>query len=102
MTCFMLAGMVVSSLGGKSMERSKLMERNDVSDLVWEIEPHLAGQPPSVQGAALADLLATWLAGHFAGSAAENAALRDELLTAHIAVVRALIPENEAEILSRQ
>ena len=84
------------------MERSKLMERNAVSDLVWEIEPHLAGQPPFVQGAVLADLLATWLAGHFAGSAAENAALREELLAAHIAVVRALIPENEAEILSRQ
>jgi len=35
------------------------MERNAVSDLVWEIEPHLAGQPPFVQGAVLADLLAT-------------------------------------------
>jgi hypothetical protein len=78
------------------------MDSDQVMRLVNVIRPLLAGEPPSIQGAAIADLLAIWLAGHFAGGAAENAALRDELLTAHIAVVRALIPENEAEILSRQ
>jgi hypothetical protein len=33
-------------------------------ELVKQIEPLLAGKGPEVQGAALLDLVATWLAGH--------------------------------------
>jgi hypothetical protein len=44
----------------------------------------LTGHRPAVQGAALASLLATWLAGH----APE---LREALLDAHIHLVRELV-----------
>jgi hypothetical protein len=53
------------------------------------IHPLLAGLPPQVQGAALADLLATWLAGH-------EPELREALLDLHIHTVRELVPINEA------
>ena len=51
--------------------------------------PLLAGHHPAIQGAALADLLATWLAGH-------DADLREAMLDAHIHIVRELVPINEA------
>jgi hypothetical protein len=54
------------------------------------IHPLLAGHHPAVQGAALADLLATWLAGF-------EPDLRDTLLDAHIRTVRELIPINAAQ-----
>jgi hypothetical protein len=50
-------------------------------------KPCLAGEDPSIQGAALAELLALFLAGH----APE---LREVILEAHIEVVRALVPIN--------
>ena len=78
------------------------MDTNQVGRLVEAIRPLLAGNPSPIQSAALADLLAIWLAGHFAGDAYATAIVREELLAAHIAVVRQLIPVNEAEILSRQ
>lgn len=55
--------------------------------VVEQIKSHLAGQGPAVQGAALADLLAIWLAGH-------PPEMRDRLLDMHIAKVRELIPVN--------
>lgn len=45
--------------------------------------PVLGGHHPANQGAALADLLATWLAGH-------PPAFRDELLAFHLKAVRQL------------
>jgi hypothetical protein len=56
--------------------------------LVGQIRPLLAGLPPEVQGAVLADLTAIWLAGH-AGF------LRGELLDMQVATIRRLIPVNE-------
>lgn len=56
--------------------------------LAQEIHPLLAGHHPAVQGAALADLLAMWLAGH-------DADLRDALLENHIERVIELVPANE-------
>lgn len=53
----------------------------------------LAGRPPGVQGAVLADLVATWLAGH-QGPNAED--LRAELMALHIRLVLDLVPINES------
>jgi hypothetical protein len=60
----------------------------------------LGGHPAAVQGAALADCLAIWLAGHWCEGEAERHDLREELLTMHLEKVRELIPVNE-EILTR-
>jgi hypothetical protein len=67
-----------------------------VEALVARLRPVLAGQPPQVQGAALADLLATWLAGHIWKDGAvidpkNTARSREELLSMHIGMVRSLI-----------
>jgi hypothetical protein len=56
------------------------------------IGPMLHGLGHDVQGAVLADLVSMWLAG-FVGPDAE--AVRHELLEAHVALVRKLIPVNE-------
>lgn len=58
-----------------------------IVEIVERIRPLLAGHHPAIQGAALADLLAIWLAGH-------PAAFREDLLTMHITKVRELIPVN--------
>jgi hypothetical protein len=77
------------------------MKRNErelamtVMGLVEAIRPILAGHPAPVQGAALADLLAIWVAGHHASTTAETERVRAELLENHIAAVARLIPENE-------
>lgn len=75
---------------------------DDVGRLVEAIRPILGGKPPPIQGAVLADLLAIWLAGHCTADAATNAAVREELLSAHIAMVRELIPVNEEWMLRRR
>lgn len=53
--------------------------------LIDKCRPLLAGKHPAAQGAALADLLATWIAGH-------PPEIRDELLAHHIAAVKDMIP----------
>jgi hypothetical protein len=57
-----------------------------------QISAILADNKPEVQGAALADLLAMWLAGH------RQPELREAMLANHLFMVRALVPVNE-EIL---
>jgi hypothetical protein len=75
----------------------------EVMMLVDRIKPLLAGRGPEIQGAVLADLLATWLAGHIkVGDPEETDAMRGELLAMHIDGVRSLIPINAAEIHRRQ
>ncbi len=70
-----------------------------IERMVASISPLLAGNPPRAQGAALADLLATWLAGHIIlGDPRETDALRERLLISHIKYVRALTAINAAEI----
>lgn len=59
-----------------------------VENLVSTVKPVFAGLPPPVQGAALADLLAMWIAGH-------EPELREKLLELHIEGVRALVPHND-------
>jgi hypothetical protein len=65
----------------------------EVAALFQRICPLLAGHSPEVQGAALADLLALFLAGYQGPGAAE---VREELLALHVETVRGLIPANEA------
>lgn len=65
--------------------------------LVNELTPHLVGKPQQIQGAALADLLAIWLAGHLDREDPEGPkteAVREMMLEAHLIAVRALIPIN--------
>ena len=64
----------------------------EVERIVNAIKPLLAGHPPEVQGAVLADLLAMFLAGHV-GPDADT--VREDLLWFHIDLVRQLIPVNE-------
>ena len=69
-----------------------------VDQICAAIAPLLRGFPPEVQGAVLSELTAVWLAGHMGGDAVRY---REELLDAHIATIRDLIPECEREILTR-
>jgi hypothetical protein len=67
----------------------------DIGNLVERIKPLLAGRPSKIQGAALADLLAIWLAGHvIAGDAEATHELRAKLLEMHVDKVLDLIPVN--------
>jgi hypothetical protein len=66
-----------------------------IEALVEQIKPSLAGVPPEIQGAALADLLATWLAAHHvAGDEDATRTMRAELLAMHCGAVRELVPVN--------
>ena len=67
--------------------------------LIGRIAKILANNPPMIQSAVLADLLATWLGGHFvAGDRKETFALREYLMREHIKLVADLIPHNEPVI----
>lgn len=57
------------------------------AEIVERIRPLLAGKHPALQSSVLADLAAIWLAGH-------DKALRLDLLDAHVALIRELIPVN--------
>ena len=65
-----------SDLATRAMEIARTMHRL------------LHGHPPEIQGAVLADLLATWLAGH-------PPVMREAVLQAHIEQMRPLIEINE-------
>ena len=64
-----------------------------VESLCRKIHPILAGQPPEIQGAVLAELLATYFAGF------QDAGLRAMLLAHHDKFVREMI---ELEVNFRQ
>ena len=61
---------------------------------IWPIvAPFLRGQHPVAQGGALAEIVATWLAGHItAGDLAATRAMRNELLAEFIMTVEHLVP----------
>jgi hypothetical protein len=67
--------------------------------IVEQVRPLLAGHDPGVQGAALADLLATWLAGFQMpdGPPKKLQAFRRNMLKMHIEQVWQLVPINEQE-----
>ena len=62
-----------------------------VETLSNRIKPLLAGHEPEVQGAALADLVSIFFAGH-------HPALREESIELWVETMRDLIPESEKEI----
>lgn len=66
-------------------------------DLAKQICPILAGKPPEVQSAALADLLAIWVSGHFMG----GPEVLDQVLRDHVELVRKLIPHNVQRLKER-
>jgi hypothetical protein len=66
-----------------------------VAPIVEAIRPLLAGKPPELQAMVLADLLGTWLAGHFIpGDEDATRKLRAELLASHCVGVRQLTSIN--------
>ena len=79
------------------------METTRAMQLVDQIRPILAGEDPAVQGAALADLLAMFLAGHVVvGSPEESESIREAYLAMHIEMVRKLIPLNYKAVIEPQ
>lgn len=67
----------------------------DIQALVESLAALLAGRSSQVQGVALADLLATFIAGHIVpGDAAATDAVRERILALHVDVVRKLVPVN--------
>ena len=70
-------------------------EANKIGALVEAIRPILAGHPPGVQSAALANCLALWLAGHdVQGDEDATRRMRAEMLAIHCMLVRQLVPVN--------
>jgi hypothetical protein len=68
----------------------------EVPAVVGSISPILAGKHPMVQSAALADLVAMWLAGMFiVGDDEATALLRESSLEHFVETVQRLIPVNE-------
>lgn len=63
----------------------------EVLVLVRLIKPLLAGHPPEIQSAVLADLLSLWVAGH-------HPSLRDMVLREHVKLVEDLVPESDKEL----
>jgi hypothetical protein len=70
---------------------------DDVETLVEKVSSLFAGKPAEVQGAALADLLALWLAGHVTPDPETTRQVQEEVLEMHLRAVRQLVPINFAE-----
>ena len=70
-------------------------DATEAMELVAAIRPMLAGRRPEVQSAALADLLAQWLAGHvMLGDPKQTRKKRKQMLKMHLVAVEALIDIN--------
>jgi hypothetical protein len=96
---FLKGGFGVVTEGGKrvtmyeadSYERIDMTEATEALELTDRIKPLLAGHPPEVQGAVLANLASLWLAGH-------PSALRSDLLKFHTDAIQRLTPVSVREI----
>lgn len=82
------------------MDDPTVIDPTVIDRIVESIRPMLAGHPPQVQSAVIADLLAIFLAGHFAPTPVKTAAAREMMLGIILDLVRQLIPVNEATILA--
>lgn len=70
-------------------------DATEAMELARAISPMLAGRKAGVQGAALAELLAMWLAGHVQlGDPKETRKVRKQMLRMHLAAVEGLIDIN--------
>ena len=76
-------------------------DTDEVKALVERIVPLFAGRGPDIVGAVLGDLLAWMLAGVQGEDWADVEAVREAILTKHIALVRQLVPINEQVLLQR-
>jgi hypothetical protein len=73
-----------------------------IVDEIWPtVSAALAGRHPLIQGAVLADLVATWLAGYTGEHTKQVDRMREELLQLHVDTVRRLIPVNEQKMMER-
>jgi hypothetical protein len=71
------------------------MITREVGPIVERIRPILAGHPAPIQGAALADCVAIWLAGHHVeGDEDRTRTLRAHLLADLCHTIRRLVPVN--------
>jgi hypothetical protein len=72
-----------------------MSQADDVVALVTAVRPLFIGTPPEIQGAALADLVSIWLAGHVVrGDPKATKRWREQVLKVHIETVRLLVPIN--------
>lgn len=70
-------------------------DATEAMELVAAIRPLLAGKNEHVQSAVLADLLASWLAGHvILGNPKETRKARKQVLKMHLVAVETLIDIN--------
>lgn len=64
----------------------------EMNAIVEQIRPILSGQQPELIGCVLADLTATWIAGHFVYSSNEGTReWREVLLRLHVEAVQAIL-----------
>lgn len=80
-------------------------ELDEIFALVNEICPILAGKPPVRQGAVLAELVSTWLAGYYSPDLPDfdrelTDKLREHMIKIWLETVRKLIPIAEAQGLN--
>jgi hypothetical protein len=68
--------------------------------LVQQAKPLLAGISPETQMSVLAELVALWLAGHYAAGADDRRALRNEMFDLFTRLVSDLVPALESEVLA--
>lgn len=67
----------------------------EILKIAQRIRPLLAGHPPAMQGAVLAELTSIWLAGHHClDDPNKTPQLRSELLARHCELVMLLTLEN--------
>ena len=77
-----------------------MSDADEVVSLVKALRPTLAGRPKEIQGAALADLLAIWLASHVVrGDPAATKRWHDKILKLHLTAVRKLVPIAYQELI---
>jgi hypothetical protein len=70
------------------MSEFEIPTEREVRDLVTQLKEHLRGKGPLLQGAALADVISMYFAGH-------HPAMREETINEWIKTMRDLIPLNE-------
>ncbi len=74
-----------------------MTDDDEIDDVMQRVRQALAGHPPDLVGAVLADALALWLAGHvIPGDISETDRLRRQLLRLQIEMIETLIPILEA------